>query len=380
MLRWWHRIWADRRWAWLIAAGLAVAALLIRLLLNRLTGNAAPYLTFFLAAAISAWQGGLWPGIAALVLGGLFETLFFPSGGGVHIIDPADQYGPVRYLVAGGFVCWICQALIASRDKARAAEQRLRESESLLRAQADALRQSNSDLEQFAFVASHDMQEPLRMVNIYSELLLRNLDTATPEQMKTYRSFIQSGVSRMENLIRDLLRYSRVIHGELEVSVVDANAAAAEALEAVRAAMDESAADVVIGNLPAVRAAESPLTQVFQNLLSNAIKYRKDGVPPVVHVTGRIEGDVVVFQVSDNGIGFEPQFAMKIFGLFTRLSDGRQEGTGLGLAICKRIVERYGGTIWAESAPGEGAKIFFTLPCETRPAARVAIASASGEV
>ena len=362
MFQWWHSLWASPKRARVSAAALAIAALFIRVALNGISGAAAPYLTFFLATATSASQGGFWPGAISLILGGLFTGFLIPAGGWGHIIDPRDPWGLLRYLVGGAFVCWICQALIASRDRALAAERRLIESEQLLRSQTAALQRSNSDLEQFAFVASHDMQEPLRMINIYSELLVRKAGAGNAEELSIYCDPIRNGVEKMENLIRDLLQYSQVIHGEPEVGVIDANAAVQRAVEAVRAAAEAAGAEIITGTLPAVRAAESPLTQVFQNLLSNAIKYRKPNVPPVIRISAEVGEAFAVFEVSDNGIGFEPQMASKIFGLFTRLNGAQYEGTGLGLAICKSIVERFGGTIWAESEPGIGAKFFFRLP------------------
>jgi signal transduction histidine kinase len=125
---------------------------------------------------------------------------------------------------------------------------------------------------------------------------------------------------------------------------------------------EESGAEVVIGPLPIVQSVQSPLTQVFQNLLSNAIKYRKHDVRPVIRVTARVKDSAAIFEVCDNGVGFEPRYASKIFELFARLNNDHSDGTGLGLAICKRIIERHGGTIWAESSPGAGTKLSFRLP------------------
>lgn len=362
MFHWWHSLWASPGRARLAAVVLAVAALLIRFPLIGIAGTKALYLTFFLATATSASQGGIWPGLISLILGGLFSGFLVKAGGWGHIIDPSDPDGLLRYFVAGAFVCWICQALIASRDRALAAERRLTESEHLLRTQAAALQRSNRDLEQFAFVASHDMQEPLRMINIYSELLVRKAGGTHAEELRIYCDPIRTGVEKMENLIRDLLRYSQVIHGEPEVSIIDAGATVESAMQAVRAAADEAGARIIVETLPAVYAAESALTQVFQNLLSNAIKYRKQNVSPVIRISAQVREGTAVFEVSDNGIGFEPQMASKIFGLFTRLNGAQYEGTGLGLAICKSIVERFGGSIWAESEPGIGTKFFFRLP------------------
>jgi len=353
---------SERKSGWFTSVLLAIAALLLRLLLNAFVNPGAPYLTFFLATATSAALGGFWPGIVTLLLGGIFSGFLAPSGGFAHLNDPTDPYGLLRYFVAGGFVCWICQALISSRDRARLAELRLMESERQLRIQAEALQRSNRDLEQFAFVASHDLREPLRIVNIYSELLIARLHSDSPNQLQQYRFFIESAVKRMEDLIRDVLHYSRAIHSEGLPEVVDANAAAAQAIDILRLSAEETGAEILLEPLPAVLAAAAPLTQVFQNLLSNAIKYRRCGVPPRIRVTSIVQDETVTIAVIDNGIGFDPQFADKIFRLFARLNGSEYEGTGLGLAICKRVIERYGGTIRADGSPGTGSTFSFTLP------------------
>ncbi len=239
---------------------------------------------------------------------------------------------------------------------------RLKEVEAALRSQAEELTRSNRELEQFAFVASHDLQEPLRMVNAYTELLLRRIgDRRTPE-LDQYAGFIEQAVHKMERLIRDLLSFSRVIHGELEKTAVDANEAAANALHACRRLIAESGAEVTSDILPVVIADEGQLVQVFLNLVQNGIKYRKPDVPPRVHIGSTRRGKYALFWVEDNGIGFDPRHSETIFRLFKRLHGPEYPGTGLGLAICQRIVERYGGRIWAESAPDQGAKFYFNLP------------------
>jgi light-regulated signal transduction histidine kinase (bacteriophytochrome) len=355
--------------AWIIAILLAIAALFIRLSLHGLLGDKAPYTIFFLATAASAALNGFWPGVSTAIAGALLARFVLLPGGWAHLTDPADPMAPVRYLVTGGVVCWICEVLISARERARSAELRLRENESILKKaqaelllQAEELKRSNRDLEQFAFVASHDMQEPLRTVNIYTELLLRRMEEGRSEELNQFADYIHQGVARMERLIRDLLHFSRVIHGESDSRPADAGAAAREALKVSQALVEQSGAEVTIGALPMVLAGEAHMTQVFQNLLSNAIKYRREDALPRIRISAQLGDGHVLFRVEDNGIGFEPEYAEKVFRLFTRLHGNQYAGSGLGLAICQRIVERYGGSIGAESRVGEGSTFYFTLP------------------
>jgi signal transduction histidine kinase len=170
---------------------------------------------------------------------------------------------------------------------------------------------------------------------------------------------------RMEALIHDLLTFSRAVHKEeLPVGTADLAVSLGEALSVLKGDIEESAAVVTAGDLPRVRGETAQMAHVFQNLLSNALKYRKNDVPPEIRVSAKPDDDHWIVSVRDNGIGFEPRYADRIFGLFKRLHTKEYAGTGLGLAICKRIVERYGGCIWAESKPGAGAAFHFSLPKE----------------
>lgn len=350
---------SKQSWFWAFVPPLC--ALLLRFILNEVSGYGAPYLVFFLAATASASRGGWWPGLPSLAFGALLSGFVVAPGGWAHLLDPNDPFGVVRYSVAGLFVCWICDALIEARERAEAAEREVRIQETRLREQAETLKRSNYDLEQFAFVASHDIQEPLRVVSLYSQLLLQKIDAASLEERALYSATIEDAVAKAQSLIRDLLQYSRVIHGESGVEPVDCNAVAAAALDAVRGSAEQDGAEFSIGPLPFVLAQPSLLLQVFQNLFSNAIRYRKDEMAPQIQVRATVDAGVAIISVRDNGIGFDEQSREKIFGLFTRLHRER-DGTGLGLAICKRIIERFGGTIWARSVEGAGATFTFTLP------------------
>ncbi len=220
----------------------------------------------------------------------------------------------------------------------------------------------NRELEEFAYVASHDLQEPLRMVNIYTELIL---DELAPDgtEMGQYARFVRQGVARMEGLIHDLLTFSRAVHSDrLPVGTADLSEALGEALAVLKNRMEECGAVITAEHLPKVRGDAGQIAHVFQNLVSNALKYSKQGIAPLVHVSAKQDGNFWVIAIRDNGIGFEPRYAERIFGLFKRLYKEEYPGTGLGLAICKRIVERYGGRIWAEGRPGDGATFYFTMP------------------
>jgi len=227
------------------------------------------------------------------------------------------------------------------------------------------LRRANDDLNQFAYSASHDLREPLRMVAIYSQILQRRYHHLLDEQGAQYLAYAVQGAKRMELLISDLLAYTQAVDvSPKQVVPVDASRAFDQACQNLKNSIEESKATVRRTDLPTVMVQEVHLLQLFQNLIGNAIKYRAEA-PPEVHVSAEKEGTLWKFCVQDNGIGFDPQYAQQVFGLFKRLhgGDSQYEGTGIGLAICQKIVDRYGGRIWAESkGPGQGCLFCFTLP------------------
>jgi PAS domain S-box-containing protein len=225
------------------------------------------------------------------------------------------------------------------------------------------LQRANEVLEQFAYSASHDLQEPLRTVKIYGELLLDEYGDQLGSKGAEILGFLHSGASRMENLLRDLLAYVRVTKFEKPSEDNDAMQAFEGALQSLGTSISESNASVTAGPLPLVRVDLAHLHQLFQNLIGNAIKYRDPQRPPVVCVSAERQKSQWRFSVRDNGIGIEPQYTSMIFGLFKRLHDNEKySGTGLGLSICQRIVEQYGGRIWVESKPSEGSVFSFTIP------------------
>jgi len=231
-----------------------------------------------------------------------------------------------------------------------------------------ALTRSNADLEQFAYVASHDLQEPLRMVSSYVQLLARRYEGQIDEQADKYVRYAVEGATRMQALIGGLLEYSRVARQTEEPVRVSAEAALERALYNLRAVAEETGTLVTRAALPDVLADPAQLAQVFQNLVSNAIKFRRPEAPSRIHVDCKRRGPDFQFSVADNGIGIEARYADRIFVIFQRLHTRNEyPGTGIGLAICKKVVERNGGQIWVESSPGTGSTFHFTLRAAEGP-------------
>jgi signal transduction histidine kinase len=251
--------------------------------------------------------------------------------------------------------------LFAILERQRLLNLERKRTEELERADGE-LRRSNEELRRFASVVSHDLQEPLRMVTSYMQLLQRSLGQSVTNDQAEYIKFAIDGASQMSSLIDDLLAYSRVSIGELRAETVDCNKVLDEAKAYLRAAIEESHAEIVSSHLPKVLADAPQVRQLFVNLLGNAIKYRGDK-PAHIRIAAEPEGKVWRFAVTDNGIGISKEYLQSIFEMFLRLHDRTIPGTGIGLAICHRVVERFGGRIWAESREGEGSTFYFTLPC-----------------
>jgi signal transduction histidine kinase/DNA-binding response OmpR family regulator len=236
-----------------------------------------------------------------------------------------------------------------------------KELETQLEERARELARSNEELQQFAYVASHDLQEPLRMVTGYMTLLQKRCDGQLDDQAKEYVRFAAEGAARARDLVKDLLEYSRV--GSLQRPMSEANMEHLCDLACInlREQIREEGAAIERGPLPNLVVDEVQMVALLQNLISNAIKFHGPS-PPRVDISCREDGGEWVFCVKDNGIGIEPSYQERIFQIFQRLHGvGEYSGTGIGLAICKRIVERHGGRIWVESSPGEGSSFFFTV-------------------
>ncbi len=237
-----------------------------------------------------------------------------------------------------------------------------RQAEIDLAVKAEELARSNADLEQFAYIASHDLQEPLRMVAAYTQLIAERYRGKLDDKADKYIAYACEGALRMQTLIQDLLAYSRVGRQGAKLVPVSCEAAMAEVLIILGPAIRESGAIVTCSPLPTVLTEASQMTQVFQNFVGNAIKFHGE-LPPKISVRAERAGDDWLFSVSDNGIGIPPESVETVFVVFQRLHTRTEySGNGIGLAICKKLIERSGGRIWVESPPGEGSTFKFTLP------------------
>jgi PAS domain S-box-containing protein len=228
----------------------------------------------------------------------------------------------------------------------------------------EALARSNADLQQFAYITSHDLQEPLRTITSFVQLLRQRYEGHIDKQADEYINYILGATLRMSNLIRDLLAYSRAINADdLPVASVPLNAAVDWAVMNLNDSLKQTGGTVKRGDLPVVTGYEHDFVQLFQNLLSNALKFH-GAEPPRIRVEAEQRDAEHVISVIDNGVGISPEHHERVFGVFKRLHGRDVPGTGIGLAICRRIVERNGGRIWVESEPGRGAAFRFTLPIE----------------
>ena len=252
--------------------------------------------------------------------------------------------------------------ILSARVQRDIQERARAEAERQLALRARELERSNAELEQFAYVASHDLQEPLRMVTSYVELLARRYEGKLDSDANEFIGYAVDGARRMQQLVQGLLALSRVQTQGDEPTPTDTEAVLEEALASLQVRVQESGAVVTHGPLPTVAADEVQLGEVFQNLIGNAIKFRSEE-PPRIHVSAERRDSEWAFSVQDNGIGIDAQHQQRVFGIFQRLH-GREEysGVGIGLALCKRIVERHRGRVWVESEPGRGATFYFTIP------------------
>ena len=286
----------------------------------------------------------------------------------------------VPWLIFACFALFALAALVLGRRALRSAAQvretsarlavvnhELEESNAALERRARELARSNAELEQFASIASHDLQEPLRKVRTFTGQVALLESEHLSDRGRDYLQRANGAAERMQKLIEDLLKYSRVATHGRPFAPVDLAQVTSEVLEDLADQVERSGAVVHVGALPTISADALQMRQLLQNLISNALKFRREGVTPEVSIEGTVLGDRVHLVVSDNGIGFEPQYSRRIFRVFERLHGrGDYPGTGIGLALCRRIAERHGGAVMADSEPGEGATFTVTLPTAQR--------------
>ena len=223
--------------------------------------------------------------------------------------------------------------------------------------------ETNKDLQNFAFAASHDLKEPLRMIGMYTQLIQRRLGINQDDNIKEYMHYVTDGVKRMQKLLEDLLSYSRLGKNESDTKELNLNDIFVVVKSNLTVLISETNAHLKSDNLPNLLASATEMTQLFQNLISNSIKFRKPNVSPIIEINYMDNGVEHLFSVSDNGIGIKKEHMAKVFDIFTRLhSQAEYEGTGIGLATCKKIILNFGGRIWLESTEGVGTTFYFTIP------------------
>jgi signal transduction histidine kinase len=329
---------------------------------------------------------GRWLSVA-LVVGFLNAALVGPFWhtvvGGAALLDSASKLLMVS-LVSIGAVLGMNRLSVmqkAANDRWRHEVEERERVQAALARQAARLEAANAELAQYAYLASHDLQEPLRMVTSYLQLVERRYAPLLDDDGREFIRYAVDGAARMKRLTNDLLRYSRVSSQPIEIAAYPADDALRHALQHLEVTLRESEAEVTSDPLPTVPAQPTLLTQLFQNLIANAVKFRREDEPPRVHVRAAADDDAWRFEVRDNGIGIAPAYHDRVFDVFERLhGPDRYAGSGIGLALCRRIVERHGGRIWIDSAPGEGTSVIFTMPHDPVPLSSYAAPAADPEL
>jgi light-regulated signal transduction histidine kinase (bacteriophytochrome) len=356
-----------------------VACGLIRAGLNPWLHDRAPFILFFIGVMFSAWYGGIGPAIFALIVSAAAGIFFFIWPAYSFAISETHEAATlVVFVVAAGVTSWISQSQMTAQQQAEAnaaaAQERQRELEREIvqrrRAEREVqrmlreLQRSNRELQDFAFVASHDLQEPLRKILAFGDRIQTRYGEELPEPGRDYLARVLSAAGRMQSLINDLLVFSRVTTKAQPFQRASLDAVLDTVLDDLQIRIEKEGAKVEHGPMSELDADPSQMRQLFQNLIGNALKFRRPDVAPHVWVEcEEVADDQVEIRVRDNGIGFDAHHAEKIFTVFQRLHGrGEYEGSGIGLSICRKIVERHGGSIRAESQKGAGATFIMRLP------------------
>lgn len=256
----------------------------------------------------------------------------------------------------------IREGLLAGAEHHRQANERLGTAENAKR-WAEALAVSNAEIEQFAYIVAHDLQEPLRTITSYVQLLKHRYGNRLGKDADEFIDLAVEGTHRMRQLFVDFLMYSDICRQELQIRPVDMDVIVTRALTNLESVIVKTGAIITGGTLPRLDVDETQVTMLFENIIANAIEFRRSSIQPTIHIDALDRGETWAFAVTDNGIGIDAQYKDRIFDLFERLNaSGTDSGTGIGLALCKKIVERHGGQIWMEPADGAGTTFFFTFP------------------
>jgi signal transduction histidine kinase len=352
-------------WAYGAAIAATAAATGLRLALAPWVGAALPFFTYIVATLVVAWYFGIGPALLNIALSVAAGWYFFVSHtttSPFYIGSSTDRITILGYVIVGVAASFLLDLQRKTLEKVRREVSRRQATERELLITNSALARSNEDLERFAFAASHDLQEPLRMVTAYSRLLAQRYSDQLNDDARVLIDNIVDSATRMRELIADLLAYTQVgSEPQRPGEVADLNKILEHVKANLTASIAETGASITAGQLPILQGHAVHFTSLFQNLISNAIKYRGED-PPCIRISAQQKSNEWQFAVVDNGIGIDPEYHDQIFEVFKRLHSRAIPGTGLGLATCKRIVESYGGRIWVESRAGQGSTFFFVLP------------------
>ncbi len=320
------------------------------------------FIFFFAALFVSTYRGGFGPGLVVIVAGALGGNYFLMSNGPGFNLEPVALVRTGFFVAVASVAAWLSERQLRASERARQAEDALIARQRELRMAMSGLLEKTRELEHFAYVASHDLKEPIRKIASYSELLTTRYSDVLDGMALRYLAYIGEGALRMKQLIEDLLTYASTTKNEETWEKVDLGETARLAVTDLETAIEQQGAVVTVEALPVVRGNPTQLRQLLQNLIANAIKF-KSAAPPTVRLFSRVDGQNVMVGVQDNGIGIASAYHASIFEMFQRLhSKQLYEGTGIGLAVCKRIVQHHGGRLWVESSEGAGATFWFVLP------------------
>jgi signal transduction histidine kinase len=365
---------SSRRWRYVVAILSIGAAALTHALLGRALGDRGVYLTFWPAIMLSSWYGGLGPGLVTTVGSVIFAQLIWMRWHDSLMRGVTDVIVQGAFIVLAVLIAILNEQRLRAIDRANLSERRAQEHQKRLQNELEqrqeleddliranrSLARSNEDLVSFGHMISHDLQEPLRTMIIYAELLGRKYAHALQGEGIEWLGYIESSGKRLSKMVRNLLEYSKTANRDIgNLTTVNLASLVRLAEQNLNDLVRETGTEISIDNLPSVNGDELQLVQVFQNLISNAMKYRGT-LPPKIEIAAEPAESHWIIRVTDNGIGIDPAQREIIFKPFVRATN-QSDGSGIGLAICRRIVARHGGKIWADSAPGQGTTFYFSL-------------------